>query len=157
MINIEKIDNPEQKSHICNTILRTLPNWFGVESAVLDFVNKTSSMPFFAAFDGDIPIGFVALKIHNPYTSEIYVMGVFQEYHRRGIGKNLIEYCKSFCIDNKTEYLTVKTLDESAQSDSYAKTRQFYLAMGFRPVEVFPLHWDKDNPCLFMAMHLHDF
>jgi len=48
----------------------------------------------------------------------------------------------------------VKTLDESAPDAFYAKTRQFYLRAGFKPLEVFPLHWNKENPCLFMAKPL---
>jgi hypothetical protein len=48
-------------------------------------------------------------------------------------------------------FLTVKTLDESRESKSYEKTRKFYLSVGFLPLEVFPLLWDENNPCLFMA------
>lgn len=154
MFSIKQVDTPEQKSHICNMILRALPNWFGVEASIVDYVKETQSMPFWAAFDGENPIGFVALKEHNPYTSEVCVMGVLKEYHRHGIGRELIKYCEAYCTDNQVEYLTVKTLDQSRESRSYAKTRQFYLSMGFRPLEVFPLYWDKDNPCLFMAKFL---
>ena len=156
MFNIKQVETPEQKSDICDLILHNLPSWFGVESSIVDYIDKVKSMPFWAAFDGENPIGFVALKVHNVYTTEICVMGVLKEYHRHGIGKQFIKRCEIFCSDNHTEFLTVKTLDGSVPSDSYAKTRQFYLALGFRPLEVFPLHWDKDNPCLFMAKHLHE-
>lgn len=154
MVNIKQIDTPEQKSNICNTILRALPNWFGVEASIVDYVNEAQSMLFWAALDREKPIGFVALKIHNSYAAEVYVMGVLKEYHRNGIGRDLIRYSESYCTDNQIEFLTVKTLDESRESRSYAKTRQFYLSLGFRPLEVFPLLWDKDNPCLFMAKFL---
>ena len=154
MFKIRQVNTPEQKSHICSSILRALPTWFGIEAAIVDYVEETRSMPFWAAFDGEQPIGFVALKVHNPYTSEICVMGILKDYHRQGIGKKLVECCGAFCSDNNAEYLTVKTLDGSVPSKSYTKTRQFYLAVGFRPLEVFPLHWDKNNPCLFMAKHL---
>ena len=40
------------------------------------------------------------------------------------------------------------------ESKSYKKTRLFYQSVGFKPLEVFPMHWDKDNPCLFMAKSL---
>ena len=36
----------------------------------------------------------------------------------------------------------------------YARTRSFYYKMGFVPLEVFPLFWDEDNPCLFLVKHL---
>lgn len=154
MFEIKKINSPEQKSHICDLILRILPNWFGVEASIIDYVNKTQSMPFWAAFDEEKPIGFAALKEHNRYTSEVCVMGIAPEYHRRGIGRELIKCCEACCTDNHVEYLTVKTLDGSVNSEGYAKTRRFYFSMGFRPLEVFPMHWDKDNPCLFMAKSL---
>ena len=111
-------------------------------------------MPFWVAYDGESPVGFIALKVHNAYTAEICVMGILRDYHRQGIGKKLIACCEEFCRESNFEYLTVKTLDGSAQSKSYEKTRQFYTAIGFRALEVFPLYWDKDNPCLFMAKYL---
>jgi len=154
MTIIKEICNANEKAIICDTILRALPDWFGIESSIIDYVAQVQSMPFFAAFDDEIVVGFVALKIHNIYTAEICVMGVLQEYHRQGIGKLLVEKCEVYCAKNSIEYLTVKTLDESRECDSYKKTRLFYFSMGFKPLEVFPLLWDEDNPCLFMAKHL---
>jgi len=81
-------------------------------------------------------------------------MGVLSEYHRLGIGKDLIRCCENYCKENDIEFLTVKTLDESRVCDEYNKTRLFYLSQGFKPLEVFPLLWDKDNPCLFMAKYI---
>lgn len=151
MIAINEVVNPEEKSRICNAILRALPDWFGVEASIVDYVQQVREMPFFAAFENKSTVGFVALKRHNPFTAEIYVMGLLKEHHRKGIGKRLIARCEQSCIENNIEFLTVKTLDETRESESYRKTRQFYLSVGFKPLEVFPLHWDKDNPCLFMA------
>jgi len=148
---LREIFEPGEKSSICNKILRALTDWFGVEASIVDYVEQVRSMPFYAAFDDTRPIGFVALNVHNTFTAEICVMGILKEHHRQGIGEKLIERCQVYCRENGMEFLTVKTLDESAESDSYRKTRLFYQAMGFRPLEVFPLFWDKDNPCLFMA------
>lgn len=154
MFDIKQVEISEKKSQICDTILHALPSWFGVEASIVDYVDKTQSMSFWAAYDGEKPIGFIALEVHNPYTSEICVMGILEDYHRHGIGRKLIECCETYCADQSTEYLTVKTLAGSAPSKSYAKTRQFYFAMGFRPLEVFPLYWDRENPCLFMAKYI---
>jgi len=154
MVILKELFNAEEKSTICDTILRALPDWFGIESSIVDYVEQVQSMPFFAVFDDKSVIGFVALKIHNKYTAEIYVMGVLQEYHRHGTGKMLVKKCEQYCVNKNMEYLTVKTLDESRECDSYKKTRLFYFSLGFKPLEVFPLLWDEDNPCLFMAKHL---
>lgn len=151
MVPIRNISAPEEKSRICDAILRALPSWFGIESSIIGYVDEVRSMPFFAAYDGEAPVGFAALKGHNPITSEICVMGVLREYHRQGIGRRLIEACEELCRERKTEFLTVKTLAEAHESKSYAKTRLFYMSMGFKPLEVFPLLWDESNPCLFMV------
>ena len=154
MIAIREILDIDEKSNICNYVLRALPSWFAVESSIIDYTKQVQQMPFYAAFDDSEAIGFVALKIHNPFTHEICVMGILSEYHRRGIGKILIWRCEKYCKENSVDFLTVKTLDESIEDDNYRKTRSFYQAMGFKPLEVFPLYWDKDNPCLFMAKSL---
>ena len=151
---IKEIHAQDEKSRVCNDILRALPDWFGVEASIVDYTDKVRHMPFYAAFDHGKAIGFVPIKTHNSYTSEICVMGVLKEYHRKGVGRRLIERCEKHCTENKNEFLTVKTLSESSGSKSYEKTRCFYQALGFKPLEVFPLYWDEENPCLFMAKHI---
>ena len=105
-------------------------------------------------FVDNIPVGFVAIKLHNEFTGEVYVMGVLQDYHRQGIGQALINCCSDFCIRHKMEFLTVKTLDESRPNNEYAQTRVFYRKMGFKPLEVFTTLWDEDNPCLFLVKNI---
>ena len=90
MTEVKRINNSNDKSVICNTILRALPNWFGIEASIVDYVQQVKELPFIAAYDDDVAIGFVTLKPHTQYASEICVMGVLSEYHRRGIGKRLI-------------------------------------------------------------------
>ena len=154
MIEIREVFIPDEKAVICNDILRALPNWFGIEPSILDYVNQVRKLPFYTAYENSKPLGFVALKIHNPYTAEVCVMGVLEGYHRRGIGKKLIALCEDYCVDNGMEFLTVKTLDQSREDEGYEKTRLFYRAVGFKPLEVFPLLWDEYNPCLFMAKYI---
>jgi GNAT superfamily N-acetyltransferase len=154
MFNSKIISDQELKGAICESILRSLPNWFGAEESILDYVKTTKEMPFYVVYDGNTPIGFVAIKIHNRYTAEVYVMGVLQDYHRRGIGKFLINQCEEFCLEKGLEFLSVKTLDESRPSKSYEKTRVFYTSVGFRPLEVFKTLWGEENPCLYMVKYL---
>jgi len=150
MIQIRKINSANEKSDICNSILRALPDWFGVEASIVYYIQQVKGLVFIAAYDNDTAVGFLALKPHTQYASEICVMGILNEYHRRGIGKQLVAVCEQICLENKVEFLTVKTLAESRESKSYEKTRLFYLAQGFKPVEVFPTFWDEENPCLLM-------
>lgn len=154
---IEEIINDDAKSKICNDILKSLPKWFGDYVSIADYVKQVRSMPFYAAYVNNGPVGFVAIKPHNPFTAEICVMSVSEKYHRQGVGTMLVSCCEEYCKKNKMEFLTVKTLDESKKDENYEKTRLFYLSVGFRPVEVIPLFWNEENPCLFMAKYIaHD-
>ncbi|MCL1996172.1 MAG: GNAT family N-acetyltransferase [Defluviitaleaceae bacterium] len=150
----KEIVNSDEKSAICDEVLRALPSWFGLENSIVDYVKQVKAMHFYGAFCDNIAVGFVAIKTHNPFTAEVYVMGVLEEFHGQGIGRQLIEVCEKYCENNKIEFLTVKTLDASRANESYDKTRMFYQAVGFKPIEVFPLLWDKDNPCLLMAKYI---
>lgn len=151
MVHPVRIEEKDQKSIICEGILRALPDWFGIEKAIVDYTRQVRALPFFALWDEGRPVGFAAVKVHNAYTGEIFIMGLLQEHHRRGMGRRLILACEEHCRERGLEYLTVKTLDATRESNSYEKTRHFYLAMGFRPLETFPTLWDEENPCLFLA------
>lgn len=152
--SVREVESARLKSEITEQVLRALPEWFGIEEAIVEYVEKSAGMRFWAAYDDERSVGFVALLTHNRYTAEIYCMGVLEPFHHQGIGKTLVAACERTCREQGAEFLTVKTLDESRPNDAYAKTRQFYLAMGFRPLEVFPTLWGAANPCLFMAKNL---
>ena len=81
-------------------------------------------------------------------------MGILKEYHRMGIGSELMERAEGYCQQKGLVYLTVKTLDGSVDFEPYERTRRFYEKMVFIPLEVFPLLLDEANPCLFLAKHL---
>jgi hypothetical protein len=52
------------------------------------------------------------------------------------------------------EYLQVKTLSPSVEYEYYARTREFYAAMGFRPLEELKQIWNAQNPCWLMVKYL---
>jgi len=154
-VHITEITDNEKKSRLCEGILRALPDWFGMEEGLAHHVNEARGLPFFAAVsDEGETVGFVSLKYHNASTAEVSVIGVLQPRHRQGAGRALIEKCKDEARRTGREFLTVKTIADTDPHEGYARTRKFYESVGFRPLEIFPLHWDADNPCLFMAMYL---
>jgi len=156
-MNIREIFAENEKSDICKTILNALPNWFGVPESILDYVAGVTDKPFYCVFDNDKAVGFMSIKVHNPFTAEIYVMGILEEYHRKGLGRQIIQACENYCHQHGMEFLTAKTLDEKKPDEYYRKTRLFYESMGFRPLEIFPLLWDECNPCLFLAKYVKAF
>lgn len=156
MIEIKYIKDKNEKTRVTLDVMNALPEWF---SPPEDIVNKSKihrDYPFIAAYDGDQTVGFAALKIHNIYTADIYNFGVRREYHRQGIGHQLMEACVQYCKTEQYKYLTVKTLDESAEYEPYNGTRDFYKKEGFYPLEVFTTFWDEENPCLFMIKVLDE-
>ncbi|SHD77974.1 GNAT family N-acetyltransferase [Schnuerera ultunensis] len=152
---IKEISDPKSKSNITNSILRKLPDWFGIEEAIIEYVDKVKDTIFYAAFDNDKPIGFLSLKFNNEYTCEIYVMGIKKEYHNKGIGRELVERAISYLIKKNYKFLMVKTLGESHLDKNYKKTREFYNKLGFYPIEEIKGIWGEHNPCLIMVKSLY--
>ena len=151
MITIKAVENKDKKTRITLEVMNALPEWF---SPPEDIVNKSvihREYPFIAAFDGSKAVGFAVLKIHNEYTADVYNFGVLKEYHRMGIGHQLMTACVDFCKESHYKFLTVKTLDESARYEPYNGMRAFYRKEGFYPLEVLTCVWDEENPCLFMV------
>ncbi|MCL2187508.1 MAG: GNAT family N-acetyltransferase [Defluviitaleaceae bacterium] len=148
---ITEVTDPQEKSRICEAILLALPNWFGIPESTAEYIAGVADKPFYAAFEGSHAIGFVSLLPHNAHTTEIYVMGLLETHHRKGIGRRLVQAGESFCRETMRTFFTVKTLADTHPDEYYAKTRQFYTAMGFKPLEVFTELWGESNPCLFMG------
>lgn len=54
-------------------------------------------------------IEFIYLKETGKDTVEVAVMGVLKEYHRHGIGKELVKAAKDIAIEKEYSFLQVKT------------------------------------------------
>ncbi len=144
----------DKKSEICNKILRSLPQWFGIEQAIVDYVHDVSSMPTFVARNGNEVLGFISLKIHNEFSAEVHVMGILESFHRKGIGRQLVQEAESFLKKKGYKFFSVKTLSSTRECDEYEKTRKFYLSIGFYPLEEFKTLWGEANPCLMLIKSL---
>ena len=156
MIDVSIVQEPEEKTAITLRIMHSLPAWFNPPDDIDRKAITHKEYPFFAAYNGKEPIGFITLKIHNKYTADIYNLGVLEQYHRQGVGRLLLEAAENYCVANSYIYLTVKTLDSSAEYEPYERTRAFYQKMGFIPLEVFTTFWNEENPCLFMIKRIEN-
>jgi ribosomal protein S18 acetylase RimI-like enzyme len=132
-------------------VLGTLPRWFGIEHGVEHYVAVAERSPTVVASVDDQDVGFLTLVRHSPYAAEVYVMGVLPQYHRHGIGRQLLEHAERSLAADGVEYLQVKTLSASREDEGYERTRAFYLASGFRPLEEFSNLWGSENPALQMV------
>lgn len=148
VMEIREVGDGNAKKEICDTVLHRLPEWFGIEESIAEYVSLVEEMPFYGVYDGERPVGFLAVKIHNAFTAEVCVMGILKEYHRMGIGSELMERAEGYCQQKGLVYLTVKTLDGSVDFEPYERTRRFYekwdlslwrfsLCSGMRQIPVF--------------------
>ncbi len=149
-MQIRWIESPVQKEEISSRILGLLPEWFGIPESTAEYIRESQHMPFLALMDAEEPIGFLALKRTSEAAAEIYVMGIAPAYHRLGGGRMLVEASAGWCKEHALAFLQVKTLDASHPDPCYRRTRAFYKAMGFRPLECLPSLWGEENPCLIM-------
>ncbi|MFN8576486.1 MAG: GNAT family N-acetyltransferase [Candidatus Sericytochromatia bacterium] len=147
-MEIKKLSNIHYSD--CEKILRDLPDWFGIESAIVEYLDDIKKMETYGVFDNEKVIGFLTLNYHNQFTAEIHVMGIYKEFHHKNIGSELIKYIENILKSRNYEYLEVKTLSDSHPDINYKQTRAFYFKNGFRPVQEFKELWGEHNPCLLM-------
>jgi ribosomal protein S18 acetylase RimI-like enzyme len=138
---------------LCEPILRLLPEWFGIEAAIVHYIEEIDRLPTFLAWNQQQVVGFLSIKRHTDFAAEIYVMAVHPHFHRQGVGKQLVTVAEQVLRQQGIEYLQVKTLGLSRPDPNYAKTRAFYESVGFKPLEEFLNLWEG-NPCLQMVKSL---
>ena len=144
------------KADLCEPILRMLPEWFGQEETNLQYLDAIDRLPTFLAVDNsnETILGFLTIYQHFPEAAEVYITGVHPDYHRQGIGRALLHYVENYLRKKGVNYLQVKTLGASHPDEGYAKTREFYFAVGFTPLEEIKTLWDESNPALILIKKL---
>ncbi|MFA9557614.1 GNAT family N-acetyltransferase [Evansella sp. AB-rgal1] len=154
MCEIKQLILKQEKTRITDSILRQLPEWFGIEEALVNYVEGVVHTDVYALYVAEKPVGLISIKSNNQYTSEIYVMGILKEHQNSGFGKKLLEVAQDRLRMNKVNFLMVKTLSDSHPDIHYKKTREFYHKTGFYPLEEIKEIWGKENPCLVMVKSL---
>jgi len=137
-------------------LLRSLPEWFGIEQSILEYVEDARTMTtYLAAPAGEHqqPVAAMLVTRHFPESAEIHLMAVTPDHHRRGIGRALLRELERDLAAEGVSLLQVKTLGPAHPDRHYERTRAFYTAMGFLPLQELPNLW-PGNPCLIMVKHL---
>jgi GNAT superfamily N-acetyltransferase len=144
----------EANAVVAEAVMRALPQWFELEGGLLELVEAARTSPTFIATEEGADVGFLTLKRQTPRAAEIIAMGVLPNWHRRGIGRALVEEACRSALRQGLRLLQVKTLGPSHPSEQYARTRAFYEALDFIPLEETTSVWGPSNPCLILVRTL---
>lgn len=82
-------NNVKTKQVIVYEVLKDLPEWFGLDDALNEYVKNSSKYLLWVAKENDEILGFISLKETALKVAEIYCMGV----KKSGINKELEQDC----------------------------------------------------------------
>jgi GNAT superfamily N-acetyltransferase len=140
----------------CEAVLSSIPEWFGIEEANSAYIRDLETLPSYVATEGGRIVGFLSARNHFAEAGEIHIIAVERSRHRRGIGKSLLEAAEADMRAAGCRLLQVKTLGPSDDDEGYRRTREFYIAQGFIPLEETDAFWGPENPALIMVKALVD-
>lgn len=131
-----QLHQADLQAQICREITDTLPDWFGQPEANEQYIKDARKYDCLVAEDnGKIialaQIKFVSNEILKQDVADIHWLGMLPEYHRCGIGSELMNYITKHCQTKGYNTLTVETLDPNVKDESYLKTYNFYKKFGF--------------------------
>ena len=131
MIKIQKIQKKDYIKII--NLAKSLKKWFTKEGINQIDKDLEKQNGFVARLDNKI-IGFL-LYGESSYTPredliKITWMGVREDLHQKGIGKNLIQKL-IYKLPTEIKIIQVATLSDTVEYEPYEKTRTFYRKMGF--------------------------
>lgn len=121
-------------------IARALPEWFtatGIENMRMDLRFQQG---FVAVKDSRI-VGFLSFFVAEG-VAWIGWMGILSDFHRKGIGRKMVEKLVSELKQAGVHELRVSTLGDSVKYEPYERTRAFYRGIGFTDFQ----HIKQDNP-----------
>jgi ribosomal protein S18 acetylase RimI-like enzyme len=119
-------------------IAKTLPEWFtatAIEQMQADFGVQQG----FVALHKSRIVGFVTFFVSGS-VAQIGWIGISPEFHRCGIGKNLITQLVLSLKSKGVRELRVHTLSDAIEYKPYESTREFYHKLGFKDFQRITQH-----------------
>jgi GNAT superfamily N-acetyltransferase len=138
----------------CADLIAALPDWFGIPEANAAYLRSLVELPSWLAVQAGKVAGAAVLAQHFPESFEIHFMAIHPSFHRQGIGRRLVEQVESEARLRGGRWLHVKTLASSHPDPYYARTRAFYLALGFAPLFESDAFWGPENPAVVLIKSL---
>ncbi|MEV4074204.1 GNAT family N-acetyltransferase [Nonomuraea fuscirosea] len=134
-------------------VIGQLPSWFGIPQANAAYVESARHLPGLVAHCRTEPVGVLLYRRHFTEAAKIHLMAVAPSWHRRGVGRTLVDMLAANVAADGCHMLHVKTLGAAHPDRGYAHTRAFYHSVGFLPLEETGDLW-PGTPCLIMARWL---
>ncbi|HET9023807.1 MAG TPA: GNAT family N-acetyltransferase [Burkholderiaceae bacterium] len=138
----------------CERVLRSLPDWFEVDAAIVQYGIDSTRYPTFAVWNGKAMIGFGTVRRHYGSTWELHCLAIHADWLRRGVGTRLVRRLEGWVRRQGGRFLQVKTVGPSHPSREYRSTRAFYSRLGYEPLEEFHGIWGPRCPCLQLIKYL---
>ena len=136
----------------CDAILAELPDWFGIPASNAAYAQAAGHEEAWVAEADGVPVGLMVLTDQGFSAIDLHLLAVRPHLHGHGVGKALVAQARTLAAERGKRYLTVKTQGPSREYAPYRRTRLFYEAVGFAPLEEFTEIWGPENPCLIMIM-----
>lgn len=147
---VQKRSDPQATERI----LRSLPSWFGIEEAIVGYVEKAAVLESFVAEDerGEV-VGVALFERHFAESAELALIAVHAEHRGGGHGRAMVEAGERALRSDGCRFLEVHTVGPSFEDAGYAETREFYRSLGFVPMHEFEgLDWDGPTLILIKAL-----
>lgn len=144
------------QAKLVGQILRQLPDYFGFESAIVDYVDNARQPEFktFVALDNsDKALGFIMITMNNEFTAQIWVMGVVPKSHGLGIGKALLAEAEKDSKARNRRFIMAKTVGPRDNDPNFLKTLSFYQRNGYTMVIELDYIW-KGSSCAILVKQL---
>ena len=135
----------------CKDIIESLPDWFGIPEANEAFLLDLNKFPSWVALKVKTVVGCITLQQNYPNSFEIHFLAVHPDFHRKGIGKLLIQQIEEVSRQQGGCWLHVKTLSPSHPDPYYGFTREFYYSLGFSPLFESNTIWGAANPAIILV------
>jgi ribosomal protein S18 acetylase RimI-like enzyme len=116
-------------------LARALPQWFNAQGRE-QIERDLSDKPGWVALDGGRVVGWVQWTPAGGGLAEMVWLGVEPALHRRGVGTALVGRLAGELRGAGVRRVTVSTVADSMVYEPYARTRDFYRAVGFRELRV---------------------
>lgn len=150
---LSRVTGSPELAAITAELLRRLPSWFAIPEANAAYAESATRLPGLVARAATGTAGVLLHRRHFAEAAEIHLMAVSPSWHRRGVGRALVDAVAADLGADGCRLLHVKTLGAEHPDLGYAATRSFYRSVGFLPLEETTDLWPR-HPCLLMVKPL---